>query len=1082
MKRIIPLGLSLLGIATAIILGGAQAQQTAALPSLAEPSISPDRAEIAFVSGGDIWTAPAAGGEARLLVAHTASESRPIYSPDGKKLAFISTRTGGGDIYVLTFASGELKRLTFEDGAEQLSGWSRDGRWVYYHSTSQDIAGMSDLFRIAADGGTPVALSADRYVTEAYSASSPDENVLAFTGNGFGQWWRRGSSHIDQSEIWLRREGATPAYEKLSEGGAKETWAMWSGDGRSVFYVSDRGGAENIWVKPVGGGAARQVTKFRDGRLLWPNISADGKSMVFERNFRIWRLDTASGNANEVPIAMRGAPTAPGIEHLALNNQFQELALAPDGRKVAFTVRGEIFAAGARESGDAARVTNSLANDSQIAWAPDSKRMVYASERDGAANLYLYDFATREETRLTNDSMADAAPRFSPDGKMLAFIRDGRELRVLDMESRTERLVASGHLNRPPFAPRNPFAWSPDNKWIAYLAAGEKSFRNVYIAPAGGGEARQASFLANVFGGGVAWSPDGTFILFGTNQRTESGQVARIDLLPRTPRFREDQFRDLFREQSPRPPQSPQSPQSPQQREQAGEKPAEEKKGKDVEIVFDGIRRRLSLLPVGVDVNTLAISPDGKVLLLSAVAAGQFNLYTYSLDELAREPAVARQLTSTPGFKADAQFSPDGKEVYFLENGRIASIAVDTRQQRAVAATAEMDVDFSREKMEVFAQGWRYLRDFFYDPKFHGADWNAVRRTFEPQIAGARTPDEMRRLMSLMVGELNASHLGVNPPGGAGGGGPVTGKLGLRFDRATYERDGKLKITEIVELGPAALTRQINIGDYLTAVDGTTVTARTNLDELLAHKVNRRVELTISNAADGSNPRTVAVRPVNTATEKRLLYRQWVNDRREYVARASNGRLGYVHMIDMSAGALEQLYLDLDAENHTREGVVVDVRNNNGGFVNVYAIDVFARRPYLQMTVRGQITTPARTMLGQRALEAPTILVTNRYSLSDAEDFTEGYRTLGLGKVIGEPTAGWIIYTTNVTLIDGSGFRIPFIRITDRNGADMELNPRPVDIRVTRPIGEGLTGRDSQLDAAVRELLKQRGDNGTNGR
>jgi C-terminal processing protease CtpA/Prc len=210
---------------------------------------------------------------------------------------------------------------------------------------------------------------------------------------------------------------------------------------------------------------------------------------------------------------------------------------------------------------------------------------------------------------------------------------------------------------------------------------------------------------------------------------------------------------------------------------------------------------------------------------------------------------------------------------------------------------------------------------------------------------------------------------------------------------------------------------------------------------------------------------------VSTGTEKGLLYRAWAEDRRAYVAKASGGRLGYAHMFDMGQGSLNQLYLDLDAETHARDGVVIDVRNNNGGFVNAYALDVFARRPYLTMQVRGAPATPARTQLGQRSLELPTVLVTNMHSLSDAEDFTEGYRALGLGKVVGEPTAGWIIYTSNAQLIDGTTVRIPFIRITGVDGKNMELNPRPVDVEVLRPIGESYTRKDSQLDAAIRELL-----------
>jgi C-terminal processing protease CtpA/Prc len=325
-----------------------------------------------------------------------------------------------------------------------------------------------------------------------------------------------------------------------------------------------------------------------------------------------------------------------------------------------------------------------------------------------------------------------------------------------------------------------------------------------------------------------------------------------------------------------------------------------------------------------------------------------------------------------------------------------------------------------------------------------------------------------------MVGELNASHTGVNAPFNPAAQ-PSTGRLGLRFDRVEYERTGQLRVTKVVPLGPAALAREIKPGDYVLAVDGAPIDARTNIDELLGYKVNRRVSLTVAATADGAAKREVDVRPANAQTEKALLYREWIEDNRAYVARVSNGRLGYVHMFDMSANALAQLHVDLDAENHARDGVIIDVRNNNGGFVNPYAIDVFARRGYLTMTERDLPPAPARTVLGQRAPELPTVLVTNQHSLSDAEDFTEGYRQLKLGRVVGEPTAGWIIFTWNQALIDGSVLRLPRAKITDNAGQNMELNPRPVDVAVTRPVGETLGERDSQLDAAVRELLGQLG-------
>ncbi|HJQ70683.1 MAG TPA: S41 family peptidase [Blastocatellia bacterium] len=1060
---------------------GALAQTKDALPYFTEPAISPDRSEIVFVSGGDIWSVASTGGEARLLVSHPANESRPLYSPDGRQLAFISSRTGNGDIYTITFATGELKRLTFDDTLDQLDGWSRDGRWIYFSSTSRDISGMNDIFRVSAAGGTPLEVSADRYVSEYLSAPSPDGRSLAFTARGvaLGQWWRKGSSHIDQSEIWIRRDASPAVYDRLTDGGAKQVWPMWGADGRTVFYVSDRGGAQNIWSHPTTG-QARPVTQFKDGRVVWPNVSYDGKAIVFERNFAIWKLDTATGQAAEVPITRRGAPAGPMIEHVRLTDQIQELALSPDGKKIAFVVRGEVFAASAKDGGDAARVTTSAANESQVAWSPDSRRLAYVSDRKGASHIFMYDFANNTETQVTNDARSDASPKFSPDGRLLAFERGARELRLFDLESKQERLLATAYLDRPPLTNERSFTFSPDSRFVAFMPIGDKLFRNVHVVPTAGGAAAPVSFLANLFSNSVSWSPDGTFILFDTGQRTEPFSLARIDLIPRAPRFREDQFRDLFKEETPRPmtrpaETRPTETQTPAQQPSAAQPPAAEEQKKppvkQVNIVFEEIRRRLSLLPVGVDVDYHAISPDGKWVLMTASAAGQQNIYIYSLDELSREPAVARQLTSTPGFKDDAQFTPDGKEVFYLDQGRINVVSLETRQPRQLAVTAEMDVDFAREKLEMFNQAWGYLNDHFYDPNFHGVDWQRVRETYLPRVEPASTPDEMRRLIQLMVGELNASHLGISAPFNQTQ--SSTGRLGLRFDRAEYESAGRLRVTELIPLGPAALAGNIKPGDYLIAVDNVRIDSRTNLDELLAYKINRRVSLTVAATADGASPREVVVRPINSFAEKGLLYRKWVEEKRQYVARVSNGRLGYVHMFDMSSSSLAQLHVDLDAENHSREGVVIDVRNNSGGFVNVYAIDVMARRGYLTMTPRGYPAAPARTVLGQRALQLPTILVTNQHSLSDAEDFTEGYRTLKLGKVVGEPTAGWIIYTWNVPLIDGSTLRLPRMKVTANDGTNMELNPRPVDVPVTRPIGESYTDRDSQLDAAVRELLNQ---------
>ena len=1045
--------------------------QTFAAPYLTEPSFAPDRKEIAFVSGGDIWTVSASGGTAQLIVSHPANESKPLFSPDGRRLAFVSNRTGNGDIYILNLETNDLQRLTFDDALDQLDAWSRDGNWIYFSSTSKDISGMNDIFRVSSSGGTPQQVSADRYTNEFWSTNLTDGSIIFSTrGLSNTQWWRKGRSHIDETEIW-QKTGDT--YSQITPRGAKQLWVMATADGAKMFYVSDRSGAQNIWSQ-ARGGQAKQLTNFTDGRVLWANLSYDGKEIVFERNARIWKMNADTGKASELPITLRGTAATPLTERVNLSSQIRELALSPDGKKVAVISRGEVFAASSKDGGEAVRVTNTVAPESFVAWSNDSKKLVYASERDGTMAIFQYDFATETEIQLTRGTNNDALPIYSPDGKFIAFIRNARAIFVYDVNAKQERELCKFYTDAPPLLSGSSVAWSPDSRWIAFtnISPETRSYTNISVVSISGGNAKPISFLANSNTVSVSWSPDGSFILFDTSQRTENGALARIDLKLRTPKFREDQFRDLFKQENPKDKQPPTPTNSPTPQPSPSVSPSAspEKKddSKNTEIVFEDIRRRLSLINTGIDISSQTISPDGKTVLVLASSEGQFNLYTVSLDDLATDTS-ARQITSTAGSKSNAQFSPDSKEVFYTENGRVNIVSLDRREVRPLVISMEMNVTFATEKMEIFKQGWRYMRDNFYDDKYHGADWNAVYSTYEPLVQSARTMDEVRRLMNLMVGELNASHLGVT--GTSAFTATPVGKLGLRFDRSEYETNGRLKITEIITLSPADIVKSIKVGDYLLSVDGAAISGKTNLDELLENKSGKRVALNVSTNADGSNKREVIVKPITTGAEKQLLYRQWVEANRAYVAKISNGKIGYVHIPDMSQNSLEQLYIDLDAENQSKEGVVIDIRNNNGGFINPYVIDVLSRKGYLTMQERGLWNVPARSALGQRALERPTVLITNQHSLSDAEDLSEGYRSLKIGKIVGEPTAGWIIFTWNTNLFDGTTFRLPRQRILGSDGKDMELNPRPVDVPVTRPIGESLTGKDSQLDRAVRELL-----------
>lgn len=1007
----------------------------AAITPLAEPAISPDRKEIAFASGGDIWTVPLQGGEARLLLSHAATESRPLYSPDGKRLAFVSNRDGANNIYTLEFATGAIRRLTYSDTGELLDNWSRDGVFIYYSTTAGDIGGSSDIWRVRADGGTPVKISADRYAGEYHAAPTPDGKRLLFVARGFGalQWWRKGRSHLDESEIWILDEAAQVKDTQVLGQGAKQLWPQWMPDGKTFYFVSDRNNnQQNIHAYTFGKGE-RPITSFTNGRVLYPNLSYDGKTLVFERDFGIWRLDTANGKAEKIAISMRGAPSGPDLSDRVTVTAFRGLDVSPDGKKLALSARGEVWAASAKDGGTAFRVTRSADADGEAAWSPDSTQLAYISDQDGSRQLMVYDFAKKESRALTSGSHVNSSPVWSPDGKRLAYAVDGAEIRVRVLADGSDRAVHSGPLGRRGVS----MAWSPDGEWLAAMLPGVKNFMNVWLLKSDASAREQITWLPNSQGGDVTWTPDGAAILFLTGQRTETVRIAMVELKARRPEFREDAFRQLF------------------------EKPTPEKKGPPkTELEKEGLRDRLRYLPLGMDANNLAISPDGKTLAFIGDLGGQSNIYTYSLDRMARERPTPRQITTTPGAKDSLFWSSDGKSITYMEAGRVQVVDLAARQPRPIAITAELVERFEETKMAVFRQAWMRMRDSFYDPKFHGADWTGeVRNTYGEAVSGARTPDEMRRVLNLMVGELNASHLGVNPPDGPPS--AAFGQLGIDWE----EKNDRIVVSAILPMGPAALAGGIAVGDVIASVNGAPLNAQTNLQALLERQVGREVELGLENG------KKVRVSPITVAQEKSLRYKLWAQQRRDLVTKYSNGRLGYVHMFDMGEESLNGLILDLDAETQGKEGVVVDIRNNNGGFVNAYALDILTRRNYLGMQPRGLERGPARAALGQRALEKPTVLVTNQHSLSDAEDFTEGYRAMGLGKVVGEPTAGWIIFTANQPLLDGSQIRVPSVRITTAKGEDMELHPRPVDVPASRPMGESYRGIDSQLEAAVKVLL-----------
>ena len=1092
-------------------------------PYLREPTLSPDGSEIALCYAGDIWIVPATGGTARRITSHPSFDEHPIFSPDATQLAFASQRTDGGNIYVISLASGSTPmRLTYHGGSTPPSCWSPDGAWLYFTSRYNGLGGA--IYKISLDGGTPIRIAGDPLETHYNLAISPDGKRLAFNNNGH-QWWRHGPNPSGHADIWIMSEeiGASD-HRRLTGYLGRNLNPMWNADGTGLYYLCDRDGEENIWYMPSRGDeASERITHFTDGRVLRPSISADGKWVVFERNFEIWRLNVDTQECEPLEIIVQTDEKTNPISHRAYTGEISEFRLAPDGKKVGFIVHGEVFADLAdkgdkvKKGGDSVKVTDTHARESQLQWHPKSDRVVYVSDRTGHNELFEYDFKKRLETQLTDSPEPKYSPKFSPDGKWLAYIQSNTEIWLVEIETEPDDAEeaspddageTSSYDAEEASLPRQSlprkrafvtdqvftnvpvptdFEWSPDSKWLAFIASDQNFFHNLYVQSINEERPKQLTFLSNVHSGDIHWSDDGKFIVFNTGQYRTENQIARVDLMPVQPVFKEDDFDKLFDEKEEEQDEdgentdeaaeasAPDDKNDDENGDTDKKQKSKKKKIEPVEIEFDTIKQRLRFLTdFKQNAHAVQIRPDSKTLLYRISVMGQSNLWSMSLEE-GKQGDPPKQLTSTAGTKSDIHFLPDGKKFYYLEGGRIHSLGMGEDggkdgDAKGLDTRAEIEVNFHLEKMQAFDEAWRMIRDHFYDRHLHGCDWDGVRSQFRPIVEGVHTKADFREVLNLMVGELNASHLGT----GGGSAGAHDSYLGVDFDREALEQSGHFKITYLLPFAPLVLPQEAaQVGEYLVAIDSVELNERVNLSEQLYRKTGKRVTVKLNDKPILDGARELIVQPINGGQHDALRYKDWVQRNSEYVHEKSDQRLGYVHIREMSYGAYLRFIADLDTEAHSMEGVVIDVRFNGGGHIAPFILDVLHRRAYTKSSYRGRTATSDTNLAGNRILEKPVILVTNEHSGSNTEMFSEGFRGLGLGKVVGMPTAGAVIWTWGWQLLDGTWFRLPRLQVSTLDDENTEGNARPVDIEVDRPLGEADQGVDSQLNVAIEQLLNQ---------
>jgi tricorn protease len=1005
------------------------------------PDISPDGKLVAFSYLGDLWIVDAAGGTARHLTMHEKHDYNPIFSPDGKSIAFDSNRHGSYDVYIVSVDGGKPRRLTHDSAHDQVSCWSPDGRQILFASgRSTEYPFRPELFLVSAGGGQARQIS----VFEGREGTfSPRGDRIAYV-RGPGTWYRKGYRGSANDDIWIMNADGSNN-RRLTHHNGQDNWPMWSPDGKYLYYVSDcLGGLANVVRQEVDRhtGAAlsdknpERITDQKDERVRRARLSAGGQWLVYECGADIWVHSLKDGTSRKLRIEVNADDRANVEQVTTFTSGATEFALSRDEKYIAFVVHGEIFLM-PRSGGKARRLTDSPAFDHGIAWSPDSSKMLFLSDRSGFEDIYLLepddpDHPTLTKAhrfkvkQLTNTPEAESGVSFSPDGSQVAFLRAGKLMTMNPDGTGQKVLVDHGQIFD--------YEWSPDGKWVCYARMDGSFASELFIVPAGGATTqdppRNITRFAT-YNGGVTWSRSGNKLAF-ISQRVQNTTSAFVLSL-----------------------QKPAAAGT-----AAGTAAAKE-------LDWDDIHLRVKQ-PSPMAISECAISGDGTRIACRATVDGQTDLWVASSDG----GQVVRLTTGNtrPSQIAWSRLLPS--QIYFRDgagNIRTTFIGGTSPAVGVVSFQAKMVVRQDEVFAEMLEQSWRAVNDQFYDRHFHGANWSAVRTKYRALVKHCALKEDLYALISLMLGELNASHLGIS--GNLGSADQETADLGLIFERS-YSGPG-LEIAEVVHGGPAD-RRGIKLlpGEIVLAIDGAPIDGKTDLAKLLNDKIGETIALTVTaNPSDPKARRRVEVEGARRGAIGLLMYERWVDHNARRVAQLSKGKLGYIHIPAMDEAGLVRFVRELYSDNFDKEGLVLDVRFNGGGYTHDKILNYLNGKEH---TVFAHRDGGSGLVLNSfdRKWTRPLVLLINNRSYSDAEIFPHAFRSYGLGKLVGERTGGQVIGTRTIQLIDGSTFRTPRIGVHTIQGVNMEKEGVAPDVEATAHPDQLARGDDPQLDRAVAVLVQ----------
>ena len=1053
--------------------------------------ISPDGKEIAFCYKGDIYKVPATGGTATQLTTQASYECTPVWSPDGKQIAFASDRNGNFDLFVMPASGGTAQRLTTNSAAELPSAFTPDGKQVLFSASIQDpaqsalfpTAAMTELYKVPVTGGrTELVLGTP---AEAVAYGKTGDYFLYQDRKGFEDEWRKHHTSSITRDVWMY-DTKTGKHTNLTNRAGEDRNPALSPDGQTVYFLSERdGGTFNVYAFAIDRPQeVKAVTSFKTHPVRFLSTGNDG-TLCYAYDGEIY-TQTPTGTPREVAIDIV-RDDSDKIADLSFSSGATSATASPDGKQVAFIVRGEVFVT-STDYATTKQITHTPAREAGLSFAPDNRTLAYASERDGNWQLYLASITRKEEANFPNATIIEeevllpsatierAYPQFSPDGKELAFIEDRNRLMVVNLETKKVRRVTDGSTWYSTGGGFD-YRWSPDGKWFALEFIGNKHdpYSDIGLVSAQGGE------IVNLTNSGYAsgsprWVLDGNAILFGTERygmRAHASWGSQNDVMMV---FLNEDAYDKFRlskedyelqkeleaeQEKAKAKATSDNKKDKKKGDKSDAKDKKEEAPKNIVVELKNIEDRIvRLTPNSSDLGDAIISKDGENLYYLSAFENGFDMWKMDLRK--KETKLLHKMNA--GW-ASMEMDKEGKNIFVLGGNSMQKMDTGSDKLTPVSYKAEMKMNLADERSYMFDHVYKQQQKRFYNTNMHGVDWDAMTAAYRKFLPHINNNYDFAELLSEWLGELNVSHTGgrFSPSLKS----DATASLGVLFD---WDYTGKgVRIAEIVEKSPFDQARsKVKAGNIIEKIDGQEITPEADYFTLLARKAGKKVLVSLYNPQSGERWEEVTV-PISNGAFSNLLYNRWVKQRAADVDKWSNGRLGYVHIRSMGDDSFRSIYSDILGKYNDRDGIVIDTRFNGGGRLHEDIEVLFSGKKYFTQVVRGREACD----MPSRRWNKPSIMLTCEANYSNAHGTPWVYSHQKLGKLVGMPVPGTMTSVSWERLQDPTlVFGIPVIGYRLPDGSYLENTQLEPDIKVANAPETIVAGEDTQLKTAVDELLR----------